>query len=137
MKMRFKDSVSRISLTGDMWTPNQKLGYFCLTCHFVSDAWILHKYIIRFAMLETPHNSVNMFNLVLNSLKEWNLEDKLFSFTLDNAAVNTAMINTLRKNLKTKGFLVLGGKLFHFRCATHVFNLIVQDGLKVIKKCCQ
>jgi hypothetical protein len=28
---------------------------------------------------------------------------------------------------------VLEGKLLHFRCATHVFNLIVQDGLKVIK----
>jgi hypothetical protein len=84
-------------------------------------------------MLETPHNKVNMFNLVLNTLQEWNIEDKIFSFTLDNASVNTAMVKSLRTNLKQKGFLVLEGKLLHFRCATHVFNLIVQDGLKVIK----
>lgn len=133
MKEAFNFFVSRVSLTGDMWTSNQKLGYLCLTCHFVTDDWVLHKYIISFAMLETPHNSMNIFNLVLNSLQEWNLEDKLFSFTLDNASVNTAMVNSLRTNLKKKGFLVLEGKLLHFRCATHVFNLIVQDGLRVIK----
>jgi hypothetical protein len=32
-----------------------------------------------------------------------------------------------------KGFLLLEGKLLHFRCATHVLNIIVQDGLRVLK----
>jgi hypothetical protein len=134
MKGYFENKCdSRVSLTGDMWTSNQKLGYLCLTCHFISKEWVLHKIIIRFSMLETPHNSVNMFNIVLKSMQEWNLEDKLFSFTLDNASVNGAMVNFLRENLKNKGFLHSEGKLLHFRCATHVLNLIVQDGLREIK----
>ena len=27
----------RVSLTTDMWTSNQNLGYMCLTCHFIDD----------------------------------------------------------------------------------------------------
>uniref|UniRef100_A0ACD5YT64 Uncharacterized protein n=1 Tax=Avena sativa TaxID=4498 RepID=A0ACD5YT64_AVESA len=133
LKECFERSDARISLTGDMWTPNQKLGYFCMTCHIISSEWVLHKRIIRFSMLETPRNSWNMFNVVLKTIQEWNLEDKLFSFTLDNASVNTAMVNLLRDNLKNKGFLPIEGKLLHFRCRTHVLNIISQDGLREIK----
>jgi hypothetical protein len=43
------------------------------------------------------------------------------------------MVNFLRENLKNKGFLHSEGKLLHFRCATHVLNLIVQDYLPQIK----
>uniref|UniRef100_A0ACD5UXU7 Uncharacterized protein n=1 Tax=Avena sativa TaxID=4498 RepID=A0ACD5UXU7_AVESA len=84
-------------------------------------------------MLETPHNSWNMFNIVLKTIQEWNLEDKLFSFTLDNASINTAMVNILVENLKNKGFVLFEGKLVHFRCSLHVFNIIAQDGLREIK----
>ena len=62
MKEYFKNCGSRVSLTGDMWTSNQKLGYICMTCHFISDEWVLHKRIIRFCMMETPHSSLNMFS---------------------------------------------------------------------------
>ena len=81
----FKMYAGRVSLTSDMWTSNQTLGYMCVTCHFIDAKWKLHKKIIRFCMLETPHNGVAMFNLLLKSLQDWNVEDKIFSITLDNA----------------------------------------------------
>jgi hypothetical protein len=31
----FKNCNHRVSLTGDMWTSNQKLGYFCITYHWI------------------------------------------------------------------------------------------------------
>jgi hypothetical protein len=31
-----KNSSSKVSLTADMWTSNQTLGYLCVTCHFFS-----------------------------------------------------------------------------------------------------
>lgn len=54
--------------------------------------------------------------------------------TIDNCATNDAMIRLIFKRLGTKAFLV-NGKLFHLRCAAHILNLIVKDGLSVIEDC--
>ncbi|XP_044362691.1 zinc finger BED domain-containing protein RICESLEEPER 2 isoform X1 [Triticum aestivum] len=123
----------RVSLTADMWTSNQTLSYLCITCHLINNKWILQKRIFRFFMVETPHNGVTMFNVLLKSLQECNIEDKLFSMTLDNASVTGTMVNNLRKNLNSKHMLPIKGQLLHIRCACHVINLIVQDGLTTMK----
>jgi hypothetical protein len=128
----FKNCNYRVSLTGDMWTSNQKLGYLCITCHWVDSKWKVRHRIIRFCLVETP-DAWNMFDVVLNSLRNWNIEDKLFSFTMDNAEVNTKMLGHLRKNLVDRNLIHHEGNLLHIRCAAHVLNLIVQDGLKTMK----
>jgi hypothetical protein len=69
---------------------------------------------------------------MLETLQDWNLESKLFAITLDNASVNNNFVTTLKENLVSKGQLLRKGKLFHCRCAAHVFNLIVQEGFKAI-----
>jgi hypothetical protein len=56
----------------------------------------------------------------------------LFSITLDNATVNDAFVKALQENLVSKGLLLHKGKLFHSRCAAHVLNLIVQEGLSTL-----
>lgn len=123
---------SRVSLTMDMWTSNQTIGYMCITCHFIDDDWKMHKRIIKFSFLKTPHTGVAMFNAVLKSLKEWNIEDKLCSMTLDNASNNNAMVKLLRGNLLDKNMLCGSGKLFHHRCTAHVLNLACKAGFEVI-----
>lgn len=128
-----KKYSGRVSLTADMWTSNHTLSYLCITCHLINSKWILQKRIFRFFMVETPHNRVTMFNVLLKSLQECNIEDKLFSMTLDNASVTGTMVNNLRKNLNSKHMLPIKGQLLHIRCACHVINLIVQDGLTTMK----
>jgi hypothetical protein len=39
----FKDANFRFSLTADMWTSNQTLGYMCITCHYVTADWEVKK----------------------------------------------------------------------------------------------
>ena len=123
----------RVSLTGDMWTSNQKLGYLCITCHWITSKWKVRHRIIKFCLVETPHDAWNMLCVVQNSIRQWNIENKIFSFIMDNAEVNTKMMKDLRKNLVDRNLLHHEGKLLHIRCAAHVLNLIVQDGLKVMK----
>ena len=115
-----------------MWTSNQTLGYLCVTCHWISSDWKIHKRIIKFLMMESPHNAPSMFNALLKGIQEWNIEDKLFSITLDNAKVNNSMMVLLKTTLLMKKMLPCEGKLFHIRCGAHVINLVVQDGLKKI-----
>ena len=53
--------------------------------------------------------------------KEYNLINKIFIISFDNAAVN----NTSIADLKTVCQPAFGGWFFHIRCACHVLNLYV------------
>jgi hypothetical protein len=125
-------STSRISLTADMWTSNETLGYLCVTAHYIDDEWKLFKRIIKFTLVDSPHDGGTIFNALLRTLQDWNIETKVFVITLDNAFINDNFSKTLQENLVDKGQLPQKGKLFHCRCAAHVLNLIVQEGFKSI-----
>ena len=42
---------SRIAITTDMWTSNQKKGYMAITVHYIDEFWLLHRHIVRLVML--------------------------------------------------------------------------------------
>ncbi|XP_047044260.1 uncharacterized protein LOC124648567 [Lolium rigidum] len=39
LRETLKNCGARVSLTADMWTSNQRLGYLCVTCHFIDKTW--------------------------------------------------------------------------------------------------
>lgn len=127
-----KNTDSKVCLTSDMWTSIQNLGYLCVTCHFIDNDWKLQKRIISFGMVASPHDGFTIFSALLKSLQDWKLEHKLFSITLDNAKNNNKMVGYLKKNLLDRKLVVANGDLLHMRCASHVLNLIVQDGFKIL-----
>jgi hypothetical protein len=129
LQAMFRHSKSKISLTSNMWTSNRTMGYICITAHYIDDNWKPQKRIVKFAAMETPHTGIAMFNVMVNFIREWNMEDKIFAMTLDNASNNGAMMKLLKKHLLDKKMLVGGGKLVHQRCAAHVINLVCQAGI--------
>ena len=79
-----------------------------------------------------PHKKV-LSDVLLDFLLDWNMDRKLSTTTVDNCSSNDGMIDILLKKLSSSGSLLLNGKIFHMRCATHVLNLIVKKGLDVIR----
>jgi hypothetical protein len=65
-------------------------------------------------------------------MMDWNIDRKVSCVTVDNCSTNDAMIGLLEEKLDMTS-LLLGGDLFHMRCCAHILNLIVRDGLDVIK----
>ena len=55
LKETLQNENCRFSLTTDMWTSNQTLGYIVVTCHFIDAEWKLQKRIIKFIDVKTPH----------------------------------------------------------------------------------
>ncbi|KAI4297639.1 hypothetical protein L6164_037521 [Bauhinia variegata] len=55
---------------------------------------------------------------------------QLFLDEKDNASSNDVAISYLKKKLKNWNGLVCEGAFMHMRCAAHILNLIVNDGLK-------
>eukprot|EP00267_Zea_mays_P045151 XP_020397404.1 zinc finger BED domain-containing protein RICESLEEPER 2-like [Zea mays] len=62
-------------------------------------------------------------------LAEWGL-DKVFTITVDNASANNGAVSYMAKVTNKSKTSILESKLLHMRCAAHIVNLIVQEGLK-------
>ncbi|KAF7820895.1 zinc finger BED domain-containing protein RICESLEEPER 2-like [Senna tora] len=81
--------------------------------------------------MEPPHSGVELARKIFNFLKEWGIDRKIFSLTLDNASANDSMQSILKEHLSLQNSLLCRGEFFHVRCCAHILNLIVQEGLKV------
>ncbi|XP_072980770.1 zinc finger BED domain-containing protein RICESLEEPER 2-like [Typha angustifolia] len=125
--------TNRISLTSDLWTSNQNIGYMSLTAHFVDSDWTLQKRIINFCQLEPPHTGVVISDAIIDCLIAWGIEDKVSTITLDNASANDVAAKTIMNNFQVRDKLYFKGLIFHVRCCAHILNLVVQDGIHVIQ----
>lgn len=77
-----------------------------------------------------PHTGVELAATIYDCLKQWGIDKKVFSITLDNATNNDSMQNILKGHLDLQKSLLCDGEFFHVRCSAHILNLIVQEGLK-------
>ncbi|XP_042757493.1 zinc finger BED domain-containing protein RICESLEEPER 2-like [Lactuca sativa] len=100
----------------------------------VQDSYFkLHKNILSFVDVPPPYSGVCIYDSLFKCLKEWNIETKVATLTVDNARTNDVVAKKLRENLNLQEKLVLSGTLFHVRCCAHILNLLVQDGLAEIE----
>ncbi|XP_019165738.1 PREDICTED: zinc finger BED domain-containing protein RICESLEEPER 2-like [Ipomoea nil] len=70
---------------------------------------------------------------IFRCMKDWGIEKKVFTITVDNATSNDSAIRYMKDTLQRSRSLVCGGRLFHVRCCAHILNLCVQDGLDEIR----
>ncbi|XP_021741913.1 zinc finger BED domain-containing protein RICESLEEPER 2-like [Chenopodium quinoa] len=111
LKELLEANEGRVAITTDMWTAsNQKKGFCFVPC---------------------PHTKGVIAKVLMDTLSQFSLENKISSIVLDNCTTNDSMINVLLEKLESS-CLVLDGEFLHMRCSAHILNLIVKDGLEVI-----
>ena len=81
--------------------------------------------------MPSPHDKYCFSKILLECLFDWKLDLKLSTIIVDNASNNDGMMKLISDKLQTSS-LILGGKLFHVRCAAHILNLVVLKGLNVV-----
>ncbi|GJV75807.1 zinc finger BED domain-containing protein RICESLEEPER 2-like protein [Tanacetum coccineum] len=77
------------------------------------------------------HRGVDIGKGVESCLNEWGFNNVL-SISVDNASANDNAIEFMKMILEKNYNYLLKGKWMHIRCATHVINLIVQEGMKKV-----
>ena len=120
----------RICLTSDVWTAVTTQGYMTVTAHYVDEKWKLNSKLLSFCELDSPHSGFELSGKLLGVLKDWGIESKIFSLTLDNASSNDSMVRILKERLNLQNGLLCQGEFFHVRCCAHILNIIVQEGLR-------
>ncbi|XP_020534322.1 zinc finger BED domain-containing protein RICESLEEPER 2-like [Jatropha curcas] len=134
-KKRIKDllkDVDKVNVTTYLWKSVQHISYMVVTCHFVDSNWQLQKQILNLIDIPPRHTGVVICDALHKCIVEWEIEDKVWTITVDSAAYNDVAIRLLKDNLLYKNSLALNGKLFHVRCCAHILNLLVQNGLSEI-----
>ncbi|KAL2899935.1 Zinc finger BED domain-containing protein RICESLEEPER 3 [Bienertia sinuspersici] len=114
LKVELSSVSGRISLTSDCWTSITTDGYISLTAHFVDNEWCLQKRILNFSFMPLPHSGIHMCDKVCGMLKDWEIQKKIFSITLDNATSNDVFAENLKGELDL--FCVGGGGGVVFSC---------------------
>lgn len=120
----------RICLTSDIWTAVNVRGYMSLTVHYVDGNWKLNNKLLAFCELDCQHTGIELAGKVFGLLKDWEIDSKIFSITLDNASNNDAMQKKLKERFELQDDLLCKGEFFHIKCCAHVLNIIVQEGIK-------
>ena len=92
----------------------------------------MNSLLIGFEQILGIHNGENIAQVFLKVLKELGLQNSLLAVTLDNAGINRTFIAFLRALLQDN--LACGGQLLQCRCAAHIINLVVKDGIAGITK---
>lgn len=73
----------RICLTLDLWSSLTTDGYMTVTVHYIDEGWTLRKKVLIFRHIPPPHNGLLLGDQLIQFLKEWGIERKIFSVTLD------------------------------------------------------
>ncbi|CAN6442325.1 unnamed protein product [Victoria cruziana] len=122
----------KVSLTTEMWTSCENVAYLCLVGHFIDDGWALQRKILNFVMVGSPHTGEALSEILESCLMEWNIPHKVFAITLDDSLENGSLVTRIRESLYQKRLLLTDAQPFHMRCAAHVLNMVVQDGLTAV-----
>ncbi|GJZ33572.1 zinc finger BED domain-containing protein RICESLEEPER 2-like protein [Tanacetum coccineum] len=88
----FRDYKYGVSITTDTWTAPHGTAnsYLAVTAHwFNPESWLLMKRTIAFKLFGYPHTGSNLRKILQDTLIEYNLDNKVFTISLDNASNNT------------------------------------------------
>jgi hypothetical protein len=124
---------NRVSIALDTWSSPNKIAFLSITAYVISEDWKFQEHLIGFEHLSGSHTGENMARLVMGVLKEYEIHQRLFAVTADNAANN----NTLRKHLAL--LLQRDHKVAWYPeanripCLAHVIQLIVQEMVRSLK----
>lgn len=93
----------------------------------------LQNRVLSFVHVPPPRTGLIIADGIYKCLKNWEIEGKIFSISVDNASYNDRVVGKLKTDCSRVKKLSCGGRLFHVRCCAHILNLLVKDGLSKIE----
>src|SRR5581483_3522248 len=116
LKQYIQKNAISVSLTCDLWTSRNKQGFLGITCHFLTPEFEMKEITLAIQYMPYPHTGDAIQKVLEKVIFEWNLQDKVFFCTTDNASNMKKCLNQIPW-------------LQRLSCTAHTIQLVVGKGL--------
>lgn len=90
---------AKISVALDCWTSPFGQAFMAITGYFIDIDWVYREVLLGFKPLHGAHTGVNMSSVLLETLIDHRIQDRIFGLTTDNASNNKTLIDSLQQAL--------------------------------------
>ncbi|CAN1181091.1 Putative AC transposase [Linum perenne] len=103
-----------------------------VTTHYIDNNKHLRNHMLRFIYVPAPHIADRLATIIVDCIVDWNVDAKASTITLNNCNTDDKMMDIIKMKL-VPSYLIKDGDLLHIGCPSHILNLIVKDGMDVLK----
>jgi len=128
-----QNMTSKFSLTCDIWSSIKMESYIAITLHYIDSEWKLCHFVLDIFTITGSHTGIYIFEKISQLLSEMHLENKIIAITTDNGSNMVSGCKKLVEYFNPDNQIT---ELTHFRCAAHVLNLAVNEGLYLNSNLC-
>lgn len=92
VKQNLKNALSKIHVSCDLWTSPNGLPILALIFHYLGANKKVRRTVAALRELSGSHTGENLASVVMEVVKDWDIQHKLGYFMMDNASDNDVMI---------------------------------------------
>jgi hypothetical protein len=118
---------SKISIALDCWTSPFSQAFLAITGYFIDIDWVYREVLLGFKPLHGAHTGANMSSVLLETLVDHRIQDRVFGITTDNASNNKTLVDSLQQALSDDINLIRSP------CLAHVIQLSLNQLLDRLK----
>ncbi|KAG0156603.1 hypothetical protein PDIDSM_3784 [Penicillium digitatum] len=111
----------------DCWTSPFSQAFMAITGYFIDSDWVYREVLLGFKPLHGTHTGSYLSSVLIETLVEHNIEDKVFGLTTDNASNNKTLATALQQALSDDTIIT------RIPCLAHVIQLSLNQLLARIK----
>lgn len=104
-----------------------------ITGYWIDRDFRLHEALLSFEELKGDHDGINIGEAIYTTLDKYNIVEKLFCCTTDNASNNDSALEHLSTLLLRNKGIVWNYEEQYIRCMNHIINIVIQAFLKKCK----
>lgn len=133
VKLQLANCPSKINITFDMWSGPDRRSILGIVAHHVSGNSIPQATLLGVKRVFSVHSGENQTKYLLQTVREYGIENRIGYFTMDNAKSNDhAVLHFLRQQSPGEVESRIRSQCIQRRlmCITHTLNLVVLALLK-------
>jgi hypothetical protein len=118
---------AKISVALDCWTSPFGQAFMAITGYFIDADWAYREVLLGFKPLHGTHSGANLSAVLMKTLTEHGIVDRVFGLTTDNASNNKTLVDTLQQSLSSDVNVI------RIPCLAHVIQLSLNQLLDRLK----